>query len=140
MTKEEHILEEKGINPTAIRILVLREILGMDRAFSLGQIEERIGTVDKSTLFRTLQLFHEHHLLHTIDDGSGSLKYSVCSDLCCSSHYDDLHPHFYCQKCGDVICLRANRVPPIQLPEGFLLSNVNFVLKGVCQNCNSKGK
>ena len=32
---------------------------------------------DKLTIFRTLVLFLEHHLIHSVEDESGSLKYCV---------------------------------------------------------------
>lgn len=67
-------------------------------AFSLLDLENDLDTVDKSTIYRTITLFLTHHLIHAIDDGSGSLKYAVCSNDC-NCEVDDLHTHFYCEKC-----------------------------------------
>ena len=47
---------------------------------SVTDLEDKLDTVDKSTIFRTLTLFLSHHLIHGVDDGSGSLKYAVCED------------------------------------------------------------
>ena len=132
----DKLLREKGIKPTAIRLKVLRNIIEEERVISLSILEERLPTMDKSTLFRTLTLFHRQHLIHSIDDGSGSLKYSICSNLCCEAHYEELHPHFYCQICGSVVCLKDNHIPKISLPEGYMLSNINFVIKGTCPKCH----
>ena len=71
---EEKLLSHQ-VRPTANRELVLRLIAESDRTVSLSDIETALETVDKSTISRILNLFLEHHLLHAIEDGSGSVKY-----------------------------------------------------------------
>mgnify|MGYP000004823637 FL=1 len=68
-------LEKKGVKPTAVRILVLKAMLESPCALSLIELETLLGTVDRSTIFRTLNHFLAHHVVHDIEDGSGSLKY-----------------------------------------------------------------
>ena len=70
-----HKLVLRDIRPTAIRVLVLRTLLEMKQAMSVSDLEAQLDTVDKSTIFRTLTLFLSHHLIHGVDDGSGTLKY-----------------------------------------------------------------
>ena len=130
----EKILHHREIKPTAIRMLVLEVMLNHDAAFSLSDLESEMGTMDKSTLSRTINLFHEHHLIHSIDDGSGSIKYSVCRDDCQCS-LGDMHLHFHCNKCGNTYCMESISIPNIPLPQNFLLESVNFVMKGVCAQC-----
>ena len=109
-------LKLRDIKPTAMRLLILREMLKTDQAMSLADLENRLDTVDKSTIFRTVMLFLSHHLAHCVDDGSGALKYAVCDDTCeCS--VGDLHTHFYCEACHRTFCLKKIRVPPHLLPE-----------------------
>ena len=72
-----HKLVLRDIRPTAIRVLVLRTLLEMKQAMSVSDLEAQLDTVDKSTIFRTLTLFLSHHLIHGVDDGSGTLKYAV---------------------------------------------------------------
>lgn len=50
------LLALRDIKPTANRLLVLREMLAADRAFSLLDLEDRLVTMDKSTIFRTITL------------------------------------------------------------------------------------
>ena len=90
------LLAKRDIQPTAIRILVLRTMMQAGRSVSLLDLETMLDTVDKSTIFRTLTLFLSHHLIHSIDDGTGSFKYAVCSDSC-SCDVSDLHTHFHCE-------------------------------------------
>ena len=75
-------LEQREIKPTAIRLLILKTMMQHKEAFSLLDLENDLDTVDKSTIYRTITLFLTHHLIHAIDDGSGSLKYAVCSNDC----------------------------------------------------------
>lgn len=130
-----HRLEARNIKPTAIRILILKAMLEFSEAFSLSDLEIKLDTIDKSTLSRTIHLFHENLLIHSIDDGSGSIKYSVCGDECMCD-INDLHVHFYCQRCKKTYCLESISIPKVQLPPKFLLESVNFVLKGLCSQCS----
>lgn len=132
-------LNRRGIKPTAMRVLILRTMMSISRAVSLSDLEEELDTVDKSTIFRTITLFHSHHLIHCIDDGSGALKYAVCSDDCDCS-VSDLHSHFYCERCHRTFCFEKIRVPVVNLPAGFSVTSVNYVLKGVCPACAARGE
>lgn len=132
-----HKLHLRGIKPTAMRLLILRAMLDTNRAVSQHDLEEVLQTVDKSTIFRTVMLFMEHHLVHAVDDGSGALKYAVCSDDCTCS-VSDQHVHFYCEGCHRAFCFRQQAVPVVEAPEGFVLHGVNYVLKGLCPACAAK--
>lgn len=139
-TNQQYIdrLEKKGIKPTALRILILRTMMEIPHAVSLADLEQALDTVDKSTIFRTLALFLSNHLIHGIDDGSGSLKYEVCSSECVCS-IDDMHTHFYCERCRRTFCFKSIHVPVIDLPEGFRMNSINYVVKGICADCATSG-
>ena len=136
-------LDKRGIAATPIRILVLKTMHSEQYAVSLTDLESKMLTVDKSSIFRTLTLFLSHHLVHCIDDGSGSLKYALCSPNChCGEGMHDdtgeLHTHFYCERCHRTFCLRGLPVPMVKLPKDFKLHTANYVLKGLCPNCAAK--
>ena len=141
MTEGEVFFEDKlrlrGIKPTAMRLLILRTMFRGDEAVSLPQLERMLPTVDKSTISRTLSLFLLHRLIHAIDDGSGSLKYNVCGDDCDCS-LEDEHTHFYCERCHRTFCLKRIHVPLVNLPDGFVLGSINYVVKGLCPECAAK--
>lgn len=127
-------LLERGINVTAIRLLIFRAMVNYPQTFSLSDLESVLDTVDRSTLFRTISLFHNKKLIHSIDDGSGSIKYSVCEPHC-NCTVNELHVHFYCEKCHKTYCLDNISIPEVSIPKKFILNSVNFVLKGICENC-----
>lgn len=130
-------LERRSIKPTAIRLLVLRGMMQAGHAVSLLDLERMLDTVDRSTISRTISLFLSHGLIHSIDDGSGSLKYAVCPNSC-NCVVQDLHSHFYCETCHNTFCLEGTHIPLIDLPAGFALRSINYVLKGVCPACSGK--
>lgn len=131
------ILTKREIQPTAIRILVLQAMMQANRTVSLLDLENMLDTVDKSSIFRSITLFLSRHLVHSIDDGTGSLKYAVCGETC-SCDVEDLHTHFHCEKCNKTFCLKNIPTPVVTMPKGFTLNSINYVLKGLCPDCAEK--
>ncbi len=137
LVSDEQILREAGIRVTAVRLLVWRTIhREFSGIFNLAELEQKLPTVDKSTLFRTLGLLSENHLLDTIDDGSGSQKY-------CIRHFGDArsgmrHVHFNCRICHQTVCLTDVILPEVTLPEGYTVEDTEYVVKGVCPKCAGK--
>lgn len=143
MMAQIQILNERGIRPTPVRMLVLRALQEADCAVSLMTLEAALETVDRSSIFRTLNLFLEHHLVHQVEDGSGQTKFALCEEHCrCGATHEhclsDFHVHFYCEKCQRTLCLHDVAVPEVILPPGFSLSSANFVLKGLCADCRER--
>ena len=127
------LMKEHGIKPTANRIIVVKALSEGNRPLSMTELEDRIGSIDKSGIFRALTLFKEQHLVHVLEDGDG-VRYELCHS---HDHAvdNDMHIHFHCEHCGETICLEDLAIPEVQLPEGFLIQSANFVLKGICPKC-----
>lgn len=134
MVKVESILEKKGVKPTPNRLLVLKGLLDAGRPVSLSELEIILDSVDRSSIFRVLSLFAAHHVVHEMEDGSGMMKYEVCSGVDGCS-LDDMHVHFHCEVCGTTYCLKDMRIPDVELPDGFSMESVNFMIKGICPAC-----
>lgn len=131
----EIILTNKGVKPTANRILVLRELMNTSHPVSLADLESALGfTIDKASIFRVLELFSEKDVVHVIEDGSRSLKYELCHSGDRHSIADQ-HVHFYCEKCRETYCFETVTVPLIDMPEGFTAHTVNYMIKGICPKC-----
>ncbi len=130
-------LKDRSIQPTAMRILVLQYLMEQSSATSLKAIEAAFEKADKSTLFRTLKTFEKNKLVHSIEDGSGHLKYALCLDHCACAP-QDLHYHFHCTSCKETFCLTTHNIPNIELPKNFKMQQANMVIKGICANCNEE--
>ena len=131
----ESILQEADVKPTVNRILVLRELTKSPAPLSLGELDEKIGTLEKSSVLRALTVLLEKHLIHTVEDGRGIIKYETRSRHNGETD-EDMHVHFYCEKCQRLICFEDIPVPAIKLPEEYRVHAVNYMVKGVCPECN----
>lgn len=129
------LLEEAGIKPTSNRILVLRAILTANSPKSLIELESELQTLERSSVLRVLTLLLEHDLIHTLEDGRGVTKYEVCHGGHHHSGVDDMHAHFYCEKCHKVYCFKEITAPHIDIPETFKVKSINYMLKGICPEC-----
>ena len=136
---DEQALLNAGIRVTAVRLLIWREVRHtFTDAFNLADLESKLPTVDRSTLFRTLTLLTDAHLLHEIDDGSGTQKYCVC-------HLDDTrhcegHVHLTCLCCHRTFCLNNVRIPSVPLPPGFEPEEAEYIVKGLCADCRRRSR
>lgn len=130
-------LESKGIRPTANRILVMKTLMGEQNPQSLSNLERKMVSMDKSSIFRTLTLFLEHDVVHAFEDGRGVLCYELCEEKGACDHHDG-HIHFYCESCQRSFCMEDIHIPSFELPEGFYPHSISFVLKGECPDCRKK--
>lgn len=131
------ILESKGVKPTANRIIVLKALHEAHRPMPLKTLEEKLLSMDKSSIFRVLSLFLEHAVVHSFEDGRGLLNYELCEHRGPCRH-DDYHVHFYCESCQRSFCIEDIDLQTVNLPEGFTADSVSFVVKGTCPECNAK--
>ncbi len=133
----EEILKNNKVRPTAMRMLVLQYLLKNNIAVSLTDIENYFDRSDRTTLYRTLKTFQTHDIVHKIDDGTGVTKYALCEESCNCEIDTDLHVHFHCNKCKETVCLPSYKIPNISLPKNYTANEVNLVVKGVCEKCNT---
>lgn len=134
----EEVLSAHGIRPTVNRIVVLKELSAAGRPMSMSELEKRILSIDKSGIFRALCVFRESHLVHVLEDGGDGVRYELCHSSR-QDEDDDMHAHFYCENCRQTFCLEDICVPQVSLPEGYEVSSVNYMIKGMCPDCVKRG-
>lgn len=131
------LLSRHDVRPTSVRVLIYKVMQEYHNTFSLSDLETALDSVDKSSIFRTLNVFVEHHLLHKIEGGDGVTQYCLChNDHVCD--VEELHCHFYCERCHKTFCLDKIHIPVVKCPEGFELHQVDYLLKGLCPACSAK--
>lgn len=131
----EEILKQKGVRPTANRIIILRTLQNEHRPMSLSALASILMPMDKSSIFRVLTTFLEHDIVHAFEDGKGSLNYEICSHHNEHDHTSS-HAHFYCEHCGRTFCLEDIPIENVSLPSGFVAHSLSFIIKGVCPECS----
>lgn len=136
-TEIENFLINKGVKPTANRLLVAKELMKSTHPINLAELETSLAPMDRASIFRVLELFSDKDIIHVIEDGSRSLKYELCH---AKRHHSisDQHAHFYCEKCSKVYCLEDVKLPKIDLPEAYKVKSINFMFKGICPECDIK--
>ena len=135
-------LESKGIRPTANRILVMKTLMGEQNPQSLSNLERKMVSMDKSSIFRTLTLFLEHDVVHAFEDGRGVLCYELCEEKGACDHHDG-HIHFYCESCQRSFCMEDIHIPSFELPEGFYPHSISLSSKAnarIAERNTSKAK
>ena len=138
MTEIEKTLESKSVRPTAMRILIYKYMAEKKIAVALTDIENAFSKAERTTLYRTLKTFEEKGIVHQIDDGTNISKYALCEPGCNCELDQDLHLHFHCSNCDETVCLTQQKIPHINLPEGYIAEDANLVVKGICVKCSGQ--
>ena len=135
MTDQELIslLEAHGVRVTANRLLIVRALDAAGRPLSMTELEDALESVDKSVVFRSLQQFRETGLVHVLEDSANGTRYELCHSH--GTHDDDLHVHFYCEKCHRTFCLEEIPIPAVKTPAGYRPASASYLLKGLCPEC-----
>jgi len=88
-------LRASGHRVTASRRAALEAIAASDDHFSVADVHQRVPTVGRATLFRTIRLLVDLDLLCRVLLEDGSLRYRL-------SRRPSHHHHLVCTACGDV--------------------------------------
>ena len=110
----------------------------MQKSASSSNHNSQLYTLNStlSTLHSQLDIMYEQSFIHDLEHHD--IKPTAPRD--CEDDYDEEeeHTHFYCTRCHRTFCLKQIHVPAVQLPDGFRLETVNYVLKGLCPECSEK--
>lgn len=140
---ETEILRDASLRVTATRVHALKVLNDAEVALTPSEIQSRLESfgipIDKATIYRTLECFEEHHLVHRIPSQDNQWLFSRGNP-----HHDESHPHvhFHCQECDQTLCVEAKSLSAeIVLPETeaseFLINETEILLHGLCPSCNA---
>jgi Fur family ferric uptake transcriptional regulator len=135
----DDILKRNQLSVTSGRRKILELFLNNEGALAHCDIEKKAGEkFDRVTVYRTLQVFLERGLIHSIPTADNSIHYALCKDNCSGGHHQHDHVHFVCKECGNTMCLEDVVIPPIRLPKGFSSTQVEMVVSGICNQCHKR--
>jgi Fur family transcriptional regulator, ferric uptake regulator len=133
---EGQILKDYDLRTTTSRSAILRIFLKNSFALSYSDIEREIAaSFDRVTVYRTLKTFLDKGVIHKVLDDEGSLKYALCNEPCSTLEHHHEHVHFKCVRCGHTNCLDDVIIPSVSLPKGYVASELNLLIQGVCGKC-----
>lgn len=136
MTSSSRTLKKYGLRVTPVREQVMRLFIESGTtALSNGDIEKSLKPLDRITLYRTLRVFEQKGIIHTVVGQKGTIKYASCSANCEEHSHQDDHAHFHCVDCETTMCLPDTKLPRIDVPSGFQAVDKQVILSGRCDNC-----
>jgi Fur family ferric uptake transcriptional regulator len=131
-------LRERGLRLTPQREMVLSVMHEMESFATAEEIYDEVHTlsssVDISTIYRTLDLFQDFHVIAMVDPGDGQRRYKLA---------DTNAPrlHLVCRACGKVIGVDLELAQPLvaylKEQNGFAADVDRLSILGLCQECRA---
>jgi Fur family ferric uptake transcriptional regulator len=131
-------LRERGFRLTPQREMVLSVMHQVKDFATAEEIYDRVqalsSAVDISTVYRTLELLQEFHLVALVDPGDGRRRYQLLG-------VHEPHIHLVCRSCGKIIGVDLEVAQPLikQLEEqyGFQVDADDLSIPGQCLACST---
>lgn len=133
----ETILREKGLKLTPQRRLIVDIIHNAEAHLTaeeiISYVQDRMPGVNKSTIYRTLELLEE----------SGCVYKSALGNQFIYHHAEEgHHHHLVCNRCDKTIDCDENIFAPVEKSlgkkYGFHVDFKHVVMSGICRECRSK--
>lgn len=130
-------LKEKGHRLTPQREMILAAICDQGGHLTadaiLQRVHKRYSYLNKSAVYRTLDLLTQLNLVDQIDCGHGQIEYEI--------HQHPHHHHLLCRRCGKIVEIDGSVFTSIEktLREkyDFLADLDHFAIFGLCRKCQA---
>ncbi|MFC6332347.1 Fur family transcriptional regulator [Paenibacillus septentrionalis] len=135
-------LQAQGYKLTPQREATLRILLENEEDHLSAEdvfllVKEIAPEIGLATVYRTLELLTDLHIVEKLNFGDGVARYDLRGD---SNHHH--HHHLICVQCGIVSEIKEDWLLPLEqrLQEQFGFETVDHRLDfhGVCKNCQSQ--
>ncbi len=129
------LLRVKGHRLTPQREMILAVICEIDGHLTAEQILERVRKhypcINKSAVYRTLDLLSRLNLVNPTDFGQGCVEYEI--------HQHPHHHHLLCRKCRQMVEVDEHVFAPLEKAlrrdYGFTADLDHFAIFGLCRKC-----
>jgi len=132
-------LRDRGYRVTPQRLIVLDAVCAHQGHATLANIQASVyemdPTIDRSTIYRALDVLQEVGLIVEAEIGETGKVYRVAGEAD--------HLHLVCVSCGQVMTVSVDDMAPFlqhfRDTYGFDIQSDHLVLKGFCQACQTDG-
>ncbi|QAY66222.1 Fur family transcriptional regulator [Paenibacillus protaetiae] len=97
-------------------------------------VKEKAPEIGLATVYRTLELLHELHVVEKLNFGDGVARYDLRADN--SKHH---HHHLICTECGSVDEIKEDWLLPLEerleKEYGFAVDDHRLDFQGICHRC-----
>jgi Fur family ferric uptake transcriptional regulator len=130
-------LKNKGLKLTPQRRLIIDAIHETDAHLTaeeiIAHVQTRMPEVNKSTIYRTLELLERAGCVFKSELGDHSIYHHA---------EEGHHHHLVCSRCGKTIECEENLFTPVEksMEEkyGFRVDLKHMVMSGLCESCRNK--
>jgi ferric uptake regulator, fur family len=124
-------LKENGIKPSIQRIKIFQYLLDHHTHPTVDDIfrnlSTEIPTLSKTTVYNTLNIFVDSHIVNEVIIEDNEVRYDVVMDT---------HGHFKCTACGKIIDFDIDLSKLDLMKLGNVeVEETHFYLKGKCSDC-----
>jgi len=125
------MLQDKGIRPSIIRIMVLEYLLEHRVHPTVEEVYEALlkkaPTLSKTSVYNTLHLLAENNIILEITIDPAKVRYDADTNL---------HGHFKCDKCLKVWDFAVGQVQT-SLSKEFDIKTKEIYFTGLCDKCKN---
>lgn len=126
------ILLKSGNRVTQPRVALYLLLKEQSSPLSLAEINKRAKHIERTSIYRTLQLFQDLHIVTVIPFG-WKLRYELAEP------FIPHHHHLVCESCGSLIEIGSEKIEKlveiISNKEGFKPLHHHFEIRGTCSSC-----
>ncbi len=132
------ILKEKGLKYTKQREAIAKRIFSTRSHFSAQELYESLKdkeNISRATVYRTLNLMVEYHIIEEHDFGRGKKFYEYTMG-------QESHNHLICLNCGKIEEFRSTKiedlVDEVSQRLNFKVNRYSFNIYGYCDACRQR--
>ena len=126
------LLRTHSVNVTAVRLAIFRTLLKSDTTLKNGEVASRTPSVNRASVYRTLELFDRLGVTTTLVRG-----WTPFIEL--AEPFKPHHHHLICERCDVVTAITSEEIEKLihQLAKmhSFAPSSHHFEIKGLCESC-----
>ncbi|MFF2481863.1 Fur family transcriptional regulator [Paenibacillus sp. NPDC058071] len=135
-------LKTKGFKLTSQREATVRVLLENEKDHLSAEdvfllIKPKYPEIGLATVYRTLELLSELHIVEKVNFGDGAARFDLRSND--QAHH---HHHLICTKCGTVEEIKEDWLLPlenrVQAEFGFTVTDHRLDFQGICKACKAK--
>lgn len=130
----ENILSKNGLRVTRARQTVFTALSASQAPLQIGELVKRCPSVDRVSVYRTIELFIKLHIIETIPFG-WKQQYELAEP------FKPHHHHIHCTQCGQLTDIHSSDleslVANIAARYNFSVQVHKFEISGLCHQCQN---
>jgi len=132
----KELLHSRELKATKSRLNLLGRMQEYKSAMPYSAIQEAMKSMDRVTLYRTLESLKEQGIIHKAFQEGNESYYAICGKSCSTHHHHHDHIHFKCINCKAVTCEHAINSLEISIPD-VEIHKISIHVEGICKACKS---